>query len=129
MPSPLIFISSHSVSETALTEMREVIADFVSFVEANEPSSLGLNVFLNDEGTEFAYVHIQPGADEMDAHMVIAADRTHRAVGLAPPTSITVYGAPGPILAKALQVNADAGVRVTVHENHLSGFLRGSDVG
>ncbi|WP_214401258.1 hypothetical protein [Pseudonocardia lacus] len=124
MTDALIFISTHAVPADTLPELRELSAQFVASAREEEPWSAGLHVFLDEDRHELTYVQVQPSADAMDRHLRLARERIGRAVALAPPVRVTVYGAPGPVLAEALRVNAEAGARVSVVADRLAGFQR-----
>jgi hypothetical protein len=124
MTDALIFISTHAVPAGALPELRELSARFVASAQAEDPRSAGLHVFLDEDRRELTYVQVQASAEDMDRHLRLARELIGRAVALAPPVRVAVYGAPGPVLVEALRVNAEAGARVSVVADRLAGFQR-----
>ena len=124
MTAPLVFVSTHRVPQGAADDLRALGREFVRFVEAEEPHSVVLQVLLGAEGTELTYLHVHDDAQGMDRHLRLSRERIGRAVDLAPPVRVTVYGTPGPVLSEALRHNAEAGARVTVVPEVVAGLLR-----
>jgi hypothetical protein len=124
MYEPLIFISRHQASSDVLEEALELGRQFIEHVESVEPDALTLQMFLDDDTGELVYVHVHSSAAAADAHLQLTHEHIATALKLLHTTSITVYGAPGPVLTEALQHNSNAGVPVTVMTTRLGGFLR-----
>ena len=56
--------------------------------------------------------------------MRVANEAIHAALEIAEPTSIRVFGRPGPVLQEALRGGEELGVRVCVMPQHLGGLIR-----
>lgn len=128
MSRPLIFMSTHRVAAGRGDDLRALATEYVEFVRAHEPATVGLHLALDEDGTELTYVQIQPDPEAMDEHLSLVIERFGTALEIAPPTSIKVCGTPGPVLRGALDNNRDAGVPITVVRDRLDGFVRAPQV-
>jgi hypothetical protein len=52
MSRPLIFISTHRVASGRGDDLRALAGEYVEFVRAHEPATLGLHLALDAGGTE-----------------------------------------------------------------------------
>ena len=126
MSEPFIFINSFEIKEGKLEGLRHFLGEFFTTVEANEPRLLGINAYVNEDGTEVSFVHVHPDAASMEHHEKVAHEHTERARRefLDATTSLQVYGQPSDVLLEGTRQLAGTGVPLSVKPEDLGGFTR-----
>jgi hypothetical protein len=122
--TPFVFISTHAVKKGTLEAVKQWSREFAELTEANEPRLLAWQLFINEDQSEVSSVLILPDAAAMDVHLQVAGEMIGKGLELAPTISLQSYGAPGPVLQNVLNMNAEAGVTVTVKSSSVNGFTR-----
>jgi len=125
MSEPLIFINSFAIKEGKLEDLRQFLSEFFTVVEADEPRPLGINAYVNEDGTEVTFVQIHPDAASLEHHQQVAHEHTQRSQQfLGATTSIQVYGKLSDLVLKRTRQHAASGIAVSVKPEHLGGFTR-----
>ena len=124
MTAMLIFITKHGVKPDRHADLERLTADFLEFVEANEPRMLALDAYLDDAGKMLTLVQVHPDAESMDFHLQVAGDRIHQAFDVVGNDGVEVYGSPGDTTRGLLQEIATAGIPVDLHARRIGGFGR-----
>lgn len=124
MASPFILITTHRVQDGQLEALEQLGREFVASIEANEPSALGFQLYVSDDGSELTHVLIEEDAAAMDRHFQVSGELIGRSLELAETTAILALGQPGPVLSQVLDRNAGAGVAITVLPRPMDGILR-----
>jgi hypothetical protein len=120
----LIFITRHAVKPGRHAHLERLTADFLEFVEANEPRMLALDAYLDDAGDMLTLVQVHPDAESMEFHLQVAGDRIHRAFDVVGNDGVEVYGRPGETTRGLLEQIGQAGIPVDVHARRIGGFGR-----
>jgi quinol monooxygenase YgiN len=124
MQAPFIFITTHAINdgrrEDYLVHLREVR----EFIEANEPSMLDFQIYMDDSETQVTFVRVFPDAAAADVHLQALGEHIGRGLELTTTSRLEVYGTPGPVLEQVLGANAEHGVPLSIKPNHRGGFSR-----
>jgi hypothetical protein len=126
MAAPFIVIRTFTIKPGRLEGFRQFLGEFFKIIEAKEPRLLALNAYVNDDGTEATFIHVNPDAASMEFHEDVAHEHIEHARSqfLGTTTSLHVYGKPGDlILEKTRQLSAK-GIPLSVKPEHLGGFTR-----
>lgn len=125
MQSPFIFVTTHQIDADQLDEFEALTTSYMRNVELHEPRVLAQHAYLNSDRTEVSFVHIHPDADSADRHMQVAGQQIGQGLALtAANLRIEIYGTPGPVLTRAVEVNAAHGTEVSIKTDALAGFSR-----
>jgi hypothetical protein len=81
-------------------------------------------VYVDDVGAEVSLLQVHPDADSADHHMQVTQELIGRGLSMVDTVGVEVYGAPGPVLRRALDANASSGVPVTIKAGSLGGMVR-----
>jgi quinol monooxygenase YgiN len=68
MAAPFIVIRTFRIKKGQLEAFKQFLPEFFKTIESNEPRVLALNAYVNQEGTEAAFVHVYPDAAAMEFH-------------------------------------------------------------
>lgn len=130
MAAPFIYINTHAIQEGKLDDFRRFLPEFFKVIEAQEPRLLGLNAYVNENGTEVSFVQVHPDAASMEHHEQVVHEQTEQARQfLGATTSIQIYGKPGGFVQEQAGRVARSGVSVIVKPEHLGGFTRFLETG
>ena len=126
MAAPFIVIRTFTIKEGKLEGFKQFLREFFKIVEANEPRLLAVNAYVDEDGTEAAFVLVHPDAASMELHEKVAHEHTERARRefLDAATSIQVYGKPSDVVLEKTKQLARTGVPLSVKLEHLGGFTR-----
>ena len=126
MAAPFIVIRTFRIKEGKIEAFKQFLPEFFKTIESNEPRVLALNAYVNQEGTEAAFVHVYPDAVAMEFHEKVAHQHTEQARTqfLEATTSLQVYGKPSHVVLEKTRHLAGTGIPLTVKPEHLGGFTR-----
>jgi hypothetical protein len=126
MSGPFIFIATNRLKPGAYEAERDRVPALVEFIKASEPRVLAFNEYIDAEHTEVTVVQVHPDAQSMEFHMGVVGERAAKAYAetLDATTQIQVFGTPSGAVFETLRAQAGAGVPLSVHPEHLGGFLR-----
>ena len=129
MAGPFIFIATNRLKPGAYERECHRVPGLVDFIEAGEPRLLAFNEYINEERTEVSVVQVHRDAASMEFHMGVVGERAAKAYEetLDATTQIQVFGAPSGAVVQTLRAQAGAGVPLSVHPDHLGGFMRIGD--
>jgi len=124
MVEPLIFISTFTLKEGKLEDLKHHSKEMGKFVEENEPRIIHFEQYINEDGTEMTGVQIHPDEDSMMFHMQVAAERIAQAFEfLDAAKSYQVYGTPSDTFVEQLKQTGGPEVPVIV-KSKFGGFNR-----
>jgi quinol monooxygenase YgiN len=125
MSEPLIFIGTHRLKQGKREAYEQHVADFVRFIDEQEPQLQLFTFFLDEDAEHVSVVQVHPNAESMGRHMQVA----HQHIGdsytdyLEETVSIQVFGEPTePVLAMMRKLAGD-GVPVSI-QRPFAGFDR-----
>ena len=123
MAAPFIVIRTFKIKEGKLEAFKQFLRELF---ETHELRLLAINAYVNEDGTEVAFVHIHPDAASMELHEKVAHEHTERARRefLEATTSLQVYGKPSDVLLDGTRRLAGTGVPLSVKPEHLGGSTR-----
>jgi hypothetical protein len=124
MPAPFIFITTHAINNGQLEDYLVHLGEVLEFIEANEPSLLDLQIYMNDPQTEVTFVRVFPDAAAADVHLQTLGEHIGRGLEMTQTARLEVYGTPGPVLEQVLGASAEQGVPLTIKPNHRGGLSR-----
>jgi hypothetical protein len=125
MSEPVVFISHFKVKEGTLRDLQRLAADVIAQLREDKPRTVVYLAYLDEAGTEIAFLHAFPDADSMDAHFEGVDERVAAAYRYVEPLGWELYGKPnGAALETLRQAASSAGVSLTVLPDHIGGFLR-----
>jgi hypothetical protein len=124
LPAPFTFLATYEVLPGRGEVLAGLAAEYAAAVDANEPQTSALGLYLDDPGSTFTHIQVLASPEAMEAHLGQIQDYLARAAELVRIRSIDVYGDVGPRLGAALDHNRDAGAAVTVHDGRSTGFGR-----
>ena len=125
MPEPVVFISHFAIKEGALDDVRRLSDEVVGRLREQKPHTVLFLSYLDEQGSEIAFLHAFPDAESMDLHFEGVDERVAAAYRYIEPRGWEVYGKPSEHALETLrQGAASAGVLLTVLPEHLAGFLR-----
>lgn len=126
MTGPFIFIGTNKVKDGKLDAERAHVPNWVRFIEANEPRTIGFNEYLSADGTEVEIVQIHPDAESFEHHLRVLAERSDRDYQdtLEGTTAIRIFGRPTETIMRILAESVGPDVPVTVHPEFVGGFTR-----
>ena len=123
MSQPFIFVTTFKVREGKAGDFEAYAQEVVDFVESKEPRLIAFNLYLNDDGTEGAIVHVHPDGDSMEFHMGVIRDHMQRS-GEFIESDITVQLF-GPLADSTLEtISRFSDVPVTAMRREIGGFTR-----
>lgn len=122
MPDPIVFISHSKLEEGKLHEFQEVSEEMFPVMEREKPGTVLHYGYINEDETEIHFVHVFPGADAMDAHMVGAAERVGKANEFIETYAFEIYGTPSEETLEMLR--KAPGVELTVEPVGFGGYIR-----
>jgi quinol monooxygenase YgiN len=125
MSDPFIFIGTHRLKAGKREAYEQHVADFVRFIEAEEPRLRLFSFYLDEDGDHVSVVQVHPDAESMATHMQVA----HQHIGdsyadyLEETVSIQVFGEPTDVVLGMMRKLAGDGVPVSI-QRPFEGFDR-----
>src|SRR5215208_5930804 len=124
MVEPLIFISTFTLKEGKLEDLKHHSKEMGKFVEENEPRIIHFEQYINEDGTEMTSVQIHPDEDSMMFHMQVAAERMGQAYEFIDAIkSLQIYGTPSDAFVEQMKPASEPGFPVIV-KSKFAGFNR-----
>ena len=125
MDNPIVFISHWTIKAGRLDDLKKLVREVVTRMEAEKPRTLIYLVYLNDDDTHATFVHAFADAESMDLHFLGAEERTASALELMEPDGWEISGRASDAALDAMrQMAASAKVPLTVRPDFLTGFMR-----
>jgi quinol monooxygenase YgiN len=125
MSDPFIFIGTHRLKHGKREAYEQHVADFVRYIEAEEPQLQVFTFHLDEDAEHVSVVQVHPDAASMGRHMQIA----HQHIGdsytdyLEETVSIQVFGEPNDAVLAMMRQLAGDGVPVSI-QRPFAGFDR-----
>ena len=125
MAEPIVAIDVSGVREGRLEDVRSAIRELAAFVDANEPTPILYNAYLDGSSNQLTVIQVHPDSASLEQHMTIAGPAFPKFAELIRMRSMDVYGEPSQSLLRLLRQKAEmlGGIPVTVHTRH-AGFDR-----
>jgi hypothetical protein len=125
MSQPIVFVSHVRIKDGQLDAVRQISRALSVRLEAEQPRTLSQLLYLDETVSRMSIVYVFADAKSMDLHFVGADERARTASAYIDLAGFEIYGQPSPtVLASLREAAAAAGASVTVHPDHLAGFLR-----
>jgi hypothetical protein len=124
MSEPIVFISHHRVKPGKLEALKALTKEIWAAMETEKPRTLMNLAYLNEEGTEIAFLHAFADVEAMQLHWQGADERTQKAYEYIEPIGFEIYGSPGEQILEGMRGEAMGGVTLTVLPEFVTGFLR-----
>src|SRR5438105_258670 len=124
MSGPIVFVSHHRVKPGKVEALKAITPEIWSAMETEKPRTLMNLAYLNEDGTEVAFLHAFADVEAMQVHWEGADDRTQQAYEFIEPVGFEIYGSPGEQILEGMRREATGGVTLTVLPEFVAGFLR-----
>ncbi|HEX2031627.1 MAG TPA: hypothetical protein VHL78_09530 [Actinomycetota bacterium] len=124
MSDPIVFISHSRVKEGKLDGFKRYFGEGTLLLEQGKPRTVAFLAYGSDEGDEVTIVHVFPDAEAMALHMEGVRERAAAAYEFIESKGFEIYGPAPEQIVGMMRRAATEGVTVTVHRDHLGGFLR-----
>jgi hypothetical protein len=124
MSEPIVFISHHRIKPGKLEALKALTKEIWAGMETEKPRTLVNLAYINEEGTEVAFLHAFADVEAMALHWQGADERTQQAYQYIEPIGFEIYGSPGEQILEGMRGEATDGVTLTLVPEFLTGFLR-----
>jgi hypothetical protein len=125
MSEPIVFISHHRIKPGKAAEMKALIREIWSVMEAEKPRTLMNLAYIKEDGTEATFMHAFADVEAMHLHWQGADDRTAQAYEYIEPIGFEIYGSAGEQIVEGMKAEAaGSGATLTLWPDFASGFLR-----
>ena len=125
LSEPIVFVSTHKIKEGKLDDFKRFSLEMTPLIDANKPSTVFFQSYLNEAGNEVTIVHVFPDADSMDSHFIGADSRSAKANEFIQPEHFEIYGTPSDqVLSAMRQLTTTLGAPLSLKSQPLSGFIR-----
>jgi hypothetical protein len=125
MSEPIVFVSHHRVKPGKLDELKSLMPEIWATMEVEKPRTLMNLAYLNEHGTEVAFMHAFADIEAMQLHWQGADDRAARAYEYIEPIGFEIYGSAGEQIVDGMRAEATAGgATLTLWPEFVAGFLR-----
>ncbi|TMK22647.1 MAG: hypothetical protein E6G65_02125 [Actinobacteria bacterium] len=125
MSEPIVFISHHRVKRGKAEELKPLIAEIWSAMKTEKPRTLMNLAYVNEEGTEVAFMHAFVDIEAMQLHWQGADERAQQAYEYIEPIRFEIYGAAGEQIVEGMRAEAaGGGATLTLWSEFVGGFLR-----
>jgi quinol monooxygenase YgiN len=126
MTQPIVFISHSAIRDGQVEGFRAFIRAGAPVLEADKPGTLAFLAYLDEDGSRASIVHVFPNADAMNAHLEGVQERSEEADAFIETTAYEIYGSPDAPVVQMMRAFAErSGVPLTVHPEHVGGYLHG----
>lgn len=102
MTNTIRAIAEIAIPEGNLDEFKDVAAEIIDEVEANEPNTLSYEWFLSSDERKCYVVQLYRDSEAVLAHLGNIADLSGRLHQLAPLTRLMIFGSPSDELRQAI---------------------------
>ena len=125
MPGPIVFVSHHRIKRGDLAKLTALVPEVWSSIEAEKPRTLVNLAYVNEDGTEVAFLHAFADVDAMRLHWQGADERAKEAYRYIEPIGFEIYGDAGDPIVDGMRSEAElAGASLTLMPEFVAGFLR-----
>ena len=125
MSEPIVFISHHRVKPGKLEALKAVTKEIWAAMETEKPRTLANLAYLNEEGTEVAFLHAFADVEAMQLHWQGADERAQQAYEYVEPIGFEIYGSAGEQIVEGMRAEAaGGGATLTLWPEFVTGFLR-----
>ena len=125
MAGPIVFISHHLIKPGKLDELTALMLEIWASLEAEKPRTLVNLAYVNEDGTEIAFMHAFADVEAMQLHWQGADERTEQAYQYIEPIGFEIYGDAGEQIVDGMRAEAEAaGATLTLMPEYVTGFLR-----
>src|SRR5262245_4056114 len=125
MAGPIVFISHHRIKRGKLEELTALVPEIWASLEAEKPRTLVNLAYVNEDGTEVAFMHAFPDIEAMEAHWRGADERAEKAYEYIEPIGFEIYGDAGDQIVEGMRSEAAAaGAGLTLLPGFVAGFMR-----
>jgi len=125
MAGPIVFISHHRIKQGELESLTALVPEIWSSLEKNKPRTLLNLAFVNEDGTEVAFMHALADIEAMQSHWQGADERAQQAYEYIEPIGFEIYGDAGDQIVEGMRSEAAAaGATLTLVPRYMAGFLR-----
>lgn len=93
MPSPLIYLGTHAIREGKTDIAKEASRELGRFLQANHPSILHFEIYIDDAASEMTVIQIHPHEESLFLHLRLAGEKIAQAYEfLDATTKIEIFG-------------------------------------
>lgn len=123
--APILYVDVSRIRPGSLETVRELTADLVWFVHANEPQLILYDFFFDQSGSNMTCVALHPDSGSMELHMAVAWEKFRSFGPHIEQRSIDVYGEASPDVIARLhrKIEMLGSGSVSVHSLQ-AGFVR-----
>lgn len=125
MSTPFVFVGTYRLKEGKREAYLRHLADFVPYVEENEPQLVLFSTYLDEEGEHISGVQVHPDADSMLTHMQVVREHVAESYAdyLDETVSMQIFGEPTDDVLAMMSKLAGDGVPVSINRP-VEGFDR-----
>jgi hypothetical protein len=125
MPGPIVFVSHHRIKPGKLGSLTALVPEIWSSLEEEKPRTLLNLAYVNEGGTEVAFMHAFADVEAMRLHWQGADERAEEAYRYIGPIGFEIYGDAGDQIVEGMRSEAAAaGATLTLVPEYVAGFLR-----
>jgi hypothetical protein len=125
MVGPIVFISHHRIKPGKIERLSALTREMWSSLEEEKPRTLVNLAYVNEGGTEVAFLHAFADVEAMQLHWQGADERTEQAYQYIEPIGFEIYGDAGDQIVEGMRSEAAAaGATLTLMPEYVTGFLR-----
>ena len=121
----LVYVDSSLILAGKLDKVKVLIQELAEFVEANEPSVLAYQIYVEDSGERMSVFQIHEDSASLERHMEIGMPLFLKFLGSINLERIDVYGEPSQSLRDVLKAKAESlGTGGVAIHSFAAGFSR-----
>ncbi len=121
----LVYVDSSQILAGKLDKVKVLIQELAEFVEANEPSVVAYEIYVEESGESMSVFQIHEDSASLERHMEIGMPLFLKFQDSINLERIDVYGEPSPTLRAVLKAKAESlGNGGVVIHSLVSGFSR-----
>jgi hypothetical protein len=125
MGGPIVFISHHRIKPGKVEPLKALTNEMWSAMDQEKPRTLVNLSFVNDDGTEVAFLHAFADVEAMQLHWQGADERTRQAYEFIEPLAYEIYGDAGDQIVEGMRAEAaSTGAKLTLVPEFVAGWLR-----
>src|SRR5262249_40587942 len=109
MTGPIMFISRHRIKPGKLESLTALVPEIWSSLAEEKPRTLLNLAYVNDDGTEVAFMHAFGDVEAMQLHWEGADDRAEQAYRYVEPIGFEIYGDAGDRIVEGMRSEAATG--------------------
>jgi hypothetical protein len=125
MAGPIVFISHHRIKQGKLESLTALVPEIWTSLKEEKPRTLLNLAYVNEDGTEVAFMHAFADIEAMQLHWQGADERAEQAYQYMEPIGFEIYGDAGDQVVEGMRSEATAaGATLTLVPEFVAGFLR-----